>query len=203
MRPIDLFLSRKIPLRFATVLAAKKEREAHAVKAAWHWSDLEGKPRGASLVFWGPTGRGKTFAAAMLVAYPAPSQADPPDGGTKTFSALERLPAALFIRAGKLQTMLMGDSLGRTDPLLKWIRATPLLAIDDLGREALDQHGYVYSQLYELLDGRFDAEQRTVITTNLSPERLEDRYGEAMLDRWQSYGVFVDMADGEYERGGE
>lgn len=61
----------------------------------------------------------------------------------------------------------------------------PLLAIDDLGTEpaAVKLYGTEKTPLVELLAARYDSRLPTLITTNLGPDGIAERYGERIADR--------------------
>lgn len=56
-----------------------------------------------------------------------------------------------------------------------------LLILDDLGTEMTTS--FVQSALYQLVNGRMIAGRSTIISTNLAPEELGQRYGAAILSR--------------------
>lgn len=67
----------------------------------------------------------------------------------------------------------------------KYIAGTTFLTIDDLGQE--QQGRMIYGQMLfpvnELFEYRYDRQLFTVITTNLRPDELKDRYGRRFYDR--------------------
>lgn len=69
---------------------------------------------------------------------------------------------------------------------LKAIREYPMLAIDDLGREPKEivEYGNILSPIVDLLEYRYNEQLFTLITTNLTPKEIKDRYGERMTDRF-------------------
>lgn len=62
---------------------------------------------------------------------------------------------------------------------------TDMLAIDDLGTEPTEvlQFGNISNPITDLLSIRYDKQLFTVITTNLTPEQLKEKYGERVYDR--------------------
>ena len=56
-----------------------------------------------------------------------------------------------------------------------------LLILDDLGTEMTTS--FVQSALYQMVNGRMIAGRSTIISTNLAPEELGQRYGAAILSR--------------------
>ncbi len=63
--------------------------------------------------------------------------------------------------------------------------ASPILAVDDLGTEpiSIKVFGNEILPLVDLLSARYDQMLPTIITTNLGPEKITERYGERIADR--------------------
>jgi DNA replication protein DnaC len=57
------------------------------------------------------------------------------------------------------------------------------LIIDDLGAEYSDARGSWLADFDELIDALYSSETCTVITTNLPPKVLAERYGDRVADR--------------------
>lgn len=62
-----------------------------------------------------------------------------------------------------------------------------LLAIDDLGCEPVEvvSYGNILTPTVELLMHRYDAQLFTMLTTNIEPGKIKDRYGERIADRFR------------------
>ncbi len=60
-----------------------------------------------------------------------------------------------------------------------------LLAIDDLGTEPAEvvNYGNVCNPVTELLEYRYDKRLPTIVSTNLTPPTIKERYGERLGDR--------------------
>lgn len=60
-----------------------------------------------------------------------------------------------------------------------------MLAIDDLGTEpvVIQDYGNHLSPVIDLLYKRYDEQLFTIITTNLTPKEIRERYGERIADR--------------------
>lgn len=130
------------------------------------------------LVLAGGVGTGKSVAAAWACAF-----------NTGRF-----IKAIDLIRAG-----LFDD-----DEVLPPLIRAPLIAIDDLGMEPIDGKGYGYAALYDLLDRRYDAGRKTIVTTNLTMDQFRDRYGtgagERLWDRVREVGIWVDIPGASLRR---
>ncbi len=109
-----------------------------------------------TLVLSGPTGAGKTVAAGWLVAKL--------EGRMVTAHQISRMD--------KFSAEAMGP-----------LEAASCLAIDDLGVEYLDPKGVYLSALDGLLNARYAALLRTVITTNLDGASFKKRYGARIYRR--------------------
>lgn len=62
----------------------------------------------------------------------------------------------------------------------------PMLAIDDLGLEPTEvlDYGNVLNPVIELLSYRYDEQLLTVITTNLTPQEIREKYHDRIADRF-------------------
>lgn len=118
----------------------------------------------AFLVLTGGTGAGKSVAACLALE----------SGGI-----FERAVSAA--RLG-----LYGDDDVKR---MRSLRRTRVLVLDDLGAEF---SGDVWrAQFDELVDERYGARHRTIITTNLSPDAVRERYGARVADRIRHDGTVV------------
>ncbi len=72
-----------------------------------------------------------------------------------------------------------------------------LLAIDDFGTEPAEvmQYGNVITPLTELLYSRYDQRLFTIISTNLLPRHIRERYGERIADRFNDMMTVVTFPD--------
>lgn len=89
-----------------------------------------------------------------------------------------------------------------TDDRLDEIKRHPLLAIDDLGTEnvSVKVYGNEISPVTEILYHRYQQQLPTVITTNLTPPQLRDRYGERVADRFREMMRFVSYENQSYRK---
>ena len=60
-----------------------------------------------------------------------------------------------------------------------------LMIVDDLGTEPREvmEFGNVYTPLIDLITTRYEEQLYTIFTTNLTPARLEEKYGKRIVDR--------------------
>jgi DNA replication protein DnaC len=123
-------------------------------------------PQGWLLVH-GPSGAGKTHVAAAIAN-----------------RCIERGQAALFVVVPDLLDHLRSaynpnSDLGY-DALFEQVRNAPVLILDDLGT----QHATAWAQekLFQLLNHRYNSQLPTVVTTNLSVDRIDERLRMRLTD---------------------
>lgn len=68
-----------------------------------------------------------------------------------------------------------------------------LLVVDDLGGEYLDEKGWFARVFNSLIDHRYSACLKTIITTNLDPAKFKANYGERVADRIRESGRFLEV----------
>lgn len=70
--------------------------------------------------------------------------------------------------------------------LFKAYRNRPMLAIDDMGVEPTEvlDYGNVLNPVIDLLSHRYNEQLVTVVTTNLSPKEIRQKYGDRIADRF-------------------
>lgn len=67
----------------------------------------------------------------------------------------------------------------------KKLEQVDMLGIDDLGvepKEVLD-YGNVMTPAIDIITSRYESQSFTIITTNLTPSQIRERYGERIADR--------------------
>lgn len=76
------------------------------------------------------------------------------------------------------------------------------LGIDDLGCEALEimEFGNVKEPVKELLEHRYDRQAFTVITTNLTPQQITERYGTRVGDRLSEMMNIIVFSEKSYRK---
>ena len=119
-----------------------------------------------SMLFIGETGLGKTFLSACIV------------------KALEEkgIPVA-FMSAFDMLRSLEDDQFGRTaEGNMDKLLTAPFLVIDDLGAEPMGSK-YYETFLYNIINGRINRSQPTVISTNLTPDGIRQRYHNRIVSR--------------------
>jgi hypothetical protein len=125
------------------------------------------------LVLAGVVGTWKTASAAWGVAW---------------------TPGALLVKAIEVirQGMYPSDH-----GFLPRLHAAKLLVVDDLAAEPLDGKGYAIAAITDLVDRRYDAARKTIVTVNLPLEQFRERYGTGQGARlWRrivEVGRFVEL----------
>ena len=128
-----------------------------------------GKPMPQSLLFYGGTGLGKTHLSTALAKRVI----------ERGFDVSYTSAINLF---GSFETARFGSSTageGGSDPAR--YRECDLLIIDDLGTEFTNQ--FTVSCLYMVINHRLNAGLPTVVSTNLSPKEIKERYVERVSSR--------------------
>ena len=123
--------------------------------------------RSMNLLFQGGTGLGKTFLSACIARVVSESG----------FSVVYDTAISIFAK-------LENDKFRPDEETAAEVRrceSCDLLILDDLGTEMTTS--FVQSALYQLVNGRMIAGRSTIISTNLAPEELGQRYGAAILSR--------------------
>lgn len=77
-----------------------------------------------------------------------------------------------------------------------------MLAIDDLGTEPVEvlEYGNHLNPVIDLLYKRYDEQLFTIITTNLTPKEIRERYGERIADRLNEMAFCVVFENDTYRK---
>jgi DNA replication protein DnaC len=121
-----------------------------------------------ALVLAGPRGCGKTLAAA----------------------------AACWERDGRfLDVARLARTSSYDDEAMSVLERTRLLAIDDLGTEYADAKGAFASRLDGLINARYAAARKTIVTTNCNLADFKARFGDRIADRLREGGRFFELSE--------
>lgn len=123
-----------------------------------------------SLLFSGPTGVGKTFLSACIARAVA----------GQGFSVVYETAGAVFaaFEADKFQKSEDPDAARAH---VRRMLTCDLLIIDDLGTEMTTS--FTVSALYEIVNTRLITGKKTIISTNLTKEELQQRYSPQIASR--------------------
>lgn len=85
---------------------------------------------------------------------------------------------------------------------LRRYRTFPLLAIDDLGKEPTEilDFGNVLNPVIDLLEYRYNRQLFTVVTTNLTPKEIREKYGARIADRFNEMLEVIRFNDISYRK---
>jgi DNA replication protein DnaC len=136
------------------------------------------EPQGWILVH-GPSGAGKTHVGAAIAN-----------------RCIERGQPALFVVVPDLLDHLRAsykpDSEMAYDVLLEQVRTAPVLVLDDLGTQS--STAWAQEKLFQILNHRYNAQLATVVTTNLSIDRLDERLRMRLTDPELARVYYVEAA---------
>lgn len=82
----------------------------------------------------------------------------------------------------------------------KSLMQVSMLAIDDMGfepGEVLD-YGNVVSPMVDVMEARYDGQLFTLVTTNLSPEQIREKYGVRIADRFNEMMKKIVFSNGSF-----
>ncbi len=126
-------------------------------------------PRSGNLLLFGAPGLGKTFLSACIARVVSENGYSVVyDTAGSIFSQFE---AAKFHRE---------EEEGAVDDVKRCMECD-LLIVDDLGTEMTT--AFVQSAFYQIVNGRLAAGKKTIVSTNLTPDQIGQRYGKQVLSR--------------------
>lgn len=141
----------------------------------WYCNDERFKlDMNKGLIFRGNCGTGKTIISQIIV--------DIINFGDKK--------NPILINSRDMQTLYAKNDLEQIDALKKRF----LVIIDDIGVESADvkNYGNVIEPFNDLFDYRYRNKMETIITTNLTPEKIREVYGDRILDRFkESFNEYI------------
>lgn len=80
------------------------------------------------------------------------------------------------------------------------IRSKKMLAIDDMGLEPAEvmDYGNILNPVVDLLSYRYDEQLFTIVTTNLKPNEIRQKYGDRIADRFNEMMERIIFYNGSY-----
>lgn len=129
-----------------------------------------------NLLFYGPTGVGKTFITHCIAK-----------------ELLDSSHTVVYLTSLQLFDILEKNKFHKDDPYttneqISYILESDLLIVDDLGTEL--SNSFTTSQLYYVIEERHNNKRSTIISTNLSFMDLRERYSERIFSRFTGYYDF-------------
>lgn len=156
-------------------LRAWRFDETHAIRVVREWAAM----RTPVLSLAGRTGTGKSFAALV--------------------HACSKPTDFQIVRAARLGAHWERWSSDREDRIEPLRLGVPLLIIDDLGLEPLDDRRAAVA-VEELFHARQSSHVRTIVTTNLTPEEAKRRYSERVFSRLSKTGQWTHLSGTDLRR---
>jgi len=129
---------------------------------------------GANIIFLGGYGVGKTHLTAAIVR-----------------EIIKEGYNAAFIVASSL----VYSDLEEIKAVFKKIRDIDLVAVDDISAET--EHKFILSEIFDLINYRYEAEKGIILTSNLPPSEFKEALGERILDRLIERSAFVNISNTE------
>ncbi len=154
-------LERRIPAQFRGADLATCRRDAHCAQALDAARHVVAEGFLVGLGLFGSNGVGKSYLGA----------------GIARAALLAGIPARFEAASGFVERLADATLFSSEDQVTRAIREvaeTPVLVLDDLGRERLDRR--TMSWIFLLLDWRLNDARTIVVTTNYPPEKLLKRY---------------------------
>lgn len=139
------------------------------------------------LMFSGQCGNGKSTMARAVAQT------------IKYFALIEKLESQnfrMFIISSK-DLLAIDDTEQR-----KQVKRLRFLGIEDLGNEPAERNDYgnISNPLVDILEYRYDNQLFTVITTNLTPRQITEKYGVRIADRFREMLDIVVFKGGSFRK---
>ncbi len=133
-----------------------------------------------NLIFYGPTGVGKTFLTHCIAK-----------------ELLDSGHTVVYLTSLQLFDILEKNKFGKNEDAtdsneqISYLLNSDLLIIDDLGTELTNS--FTNSRLYYFIEERHLQQRATIFSTNLSFQELRERYGERIFSRFTGYYNFCKL----------
>lgn len=139
--------------------------------------------KGGNLLFTGTTGRGKTFLTNCIAK-----------------ELIDRYHSVIYLSAHDLFEVFSKyrfdhQTEEEMKDMYRFILDCDLLIIDDLGTEL--NNSFTSSQLFFCINQRLLAQKSTIISTNLSLDRLRDEYTDRVASRIMSSYTVIPLYGGD------
>ncbi len=144
-----------------------RENMENILKAVKKFMDTFDKKNDMNLLFYGPTGQGKTFLLNCM-----------------TKELIDRNYNVIYQTAFNLIDVAEEKKFRRNDMAdmkYKMLFSSDLLIIDDLGIEMINS--FSTSEIFNIVNTRLLRGKKTLISTNLSPKELSKTYTDRVFSR--------------------
>jgi len=162
------YVEDRIGLRYADATWEDLQKFFKIRKQAETLAQIEDAVRGGrSMIFCGPVGTGKTFAASQIVMASIAAGVD-----------------VEFVDVAELVDEIRASAHehGTTIAIIERLRQRPLLILDDLAVERPTP--IVLTDLCRILGWRWRDARQTIVSTNLNSAEIGKRYGNRILSRF-------------------
>ena len=144
-----------------------------------------------SIVLRGNTGCGKTHLA-IAIAKKIPTE------DSKIRGSWETIPGTIFTTAPelllKIRSAFREGSEQSEERLIDYYSGCELLILDDLGSEKTSE--FAVTTLYVIIDRRLRDCRKTIITTNMSQQEIEQTFGARIASRLSGMeNIKINMPD--------
>lgn len=161
---------------------------------------------GMGLLLHGDTGVGKTTSAALAVKQAVVAhdhEAWFVSASSLAFMNSQQMSISTAMRkTDALSEVLIDDFEMITRRLVRARNRYMLLVIDDYGRENESASQWQQDLIEGLVRERFNRGLPTIITTNLSPEQIEGRFGRPWVSFMTEAFAFIDFLNNSHRHAG-
>lgn len=129
---------------------------SHAVQYVQNWNKMQQK--GLGLLFWGPLGTGKTFAAGCIA--------------NAFLESEDRFaPSVIMTNFAVILRHSLSCSPQDREDYINRLLGCGLLILDDFGMER--QSEFAQEQVFSLINGRYLSRRPMILTTNLTLQEMK------------------------------
>ena len=130
-----------------------------------------------NIVFSGNTGVGKTYLSNCIAK-----------------ALLDRYYSVIYLSAKELFEVLVKVNIEKSEEqryvlLAKEVYDSDMLIIDDLGSELFNH--FTTSEFFHIINRRINTEKSTIISTNLSLDKMRDTYSERVTSRIRKSFIYI------------
>ena len=141
------------------------------------FSNKQGENDRRSIVFSGSTGVGKTYLSNCIAKV-----------------LLDRYYSVIYLSAKELFETLVKVNIEKSEEqkyllLVKEVYECDMLIIDDLGSELFNH--FTTSEFFHIINRRINTEKSTIISTNLSLDKMRDTYSERVTSRIRKSFIYI------------
>lgn len=170
-------LSKFDDTKFKNEKMSQRENMKQVFRAALHYTDNFEKSD-KNLLFYGGTGLGKTFTCNCIAK----------ELMSKGIVVLYQTAFRMIETISEHKFNRNGESYENKDNY-SMIYSADLLIIDDLGTESVNS--FTTTELFNIINSRMINNKKTIISTNLSLEKLSETYSDRIISRVMSKYIMI------------